>query len=204
MPRSAASIWIYTVCQCPINGMLGIMGYNKIIKRKAYVYQNTGEQSIFHFVYYKGGMRREWGARFRKIWKSSGDGHMPVSLFYRALSQRLFYLHLRDCVKQTCAEIKHISPPYKITNQLSKTVDDQFTFSPFLMTTEFDLNIFIQINSTYIHTISTISDGIQKEAKRLIRYESVSQDNINSNQPVTFTRILTCITDVNAICQELM
>ena len=31
------------------------------------------------------------------------------------------------------------------------------------------LNIFIRINSTYIHTILTISDGIQKEATRLIR-----------------------------------
>ena len=31
------------------------------------------------------------------------------------------------------------------------------------------LNIFISINSTYIHTILRISNGIQKEAKRLIR-----------------------------------
>ena len=34
---------------------------------------------------------------------------------------------------------------------------------------KFGLNIFIQINSTYIHTILTISDGIQKEAKKLIQ-----------------------------------
>ena len=33
----------------------------------------------------------------------------------------------------------------------------------------FGLNIFISINSTYIHTILRISNGIQKEAKRLIR-----------------------------------
>ena len=41
-----------------------------------------------------------------------------------------------------------------------------FLFLPFL---HFGLNIFISINSTYIHTILRISNGIQKEAKRLIR-----------------------------------
>ena len=51
---------------------------------------------------------------------------------------------------------------------------------------EVGLNIFIRKNSTYIHTILTIRDVFQKEAKGL--YESVSQYNIHYNQPVTFTK----------------